>query len=169
MNKFEDSTLCPVPREQRPFYEYLNQKKSILVGWVKLNETSYIIKFFVTLFVIFTFSFPIINLFVSFSYYPVESLIIGLVFSLIIESLVYFNYFINWSYIGKRLFEDTVFYEQSGWYDGKIWIKPTTILRHERLLYHYQLVPLINRIKKTLQLILLSIIILLCIFFLFLY
>nr|YP_010451142.1 hypothetical protein Ycf36 [Vischeria punctata]UTV00923.1 hypothetical protein Ycf36 [Vischeria punctata] len=169
MKKLNNFNLCPVPREQRPFYEYINQKKSILLSWVKLNENGYTTNFFFTLFVIFTFSFSLINLFVSFSYYPVESIVLSFVFSLIIESLLYLNFFLGWTYIGRRLVQDKVVYEESGWYDGKIWIKPIIILRHERLLYHYQLIPLINRIKKTLQLILLSIVILVCTFFLFIY
>lgn len=169
MKKLNNFNLCPVPREQRPFYEYINRKKSILLSWVKLNENGYTTNFFFTLFVIFTFSFSLINLFVSFSYYPVESIVLSFVFSLIIESLLYLNFFLGWTYIGRRLVQDKVVYEESGWYDGKIWIKPIIILRHERLLYHYQLIPLINRIKKTLQLILLSIVILVCTFFLFLY
>lgn len=59
------------------------------------------------------------------------------------------------------------FYEESGWYDGRIWIKPPSILRHERLLYHYQLVPLISRLRKTLQIILLGIVVVTSLLFLF--
>jgi len=57
--------------------------------------------------------------------------------------------------------------EESGWYDGRIWIKPPSILRHERLLYHYQLVPLITRLNKTLQFLILGIVFVLALLFLF--
>lgn len=166
MGKFNLFILCPVPREQRPFYEYLRRKQSSLLGWVKLNEIGYTKKFFSTLLIIFLLSFPLINWFINFTYDPFQTIIANFIVSLTIQALIYFYFFLAWTYTGRRLFSAKVFYEESGWFDGRVWTKPPTILRHERLLYHYQLLPIVTRIGKTLRLICVSIAILVTLLFL---
>ena len=160
MNRIDWFVLCPVPRDQRPFYEYIRRKQSNLVGWVGLNESGYASRFFVTLLALFSLSFPITSWIVSFSYYPLESFLINLIFCLAVQALIYGYFFVAWVYAGRRLLAAKVWYEESGWYDGKVWIKPPSILRHERLLYHYQLVPLVTRLGKTLRLIVVAIVVL---------
>ena len=167
MNKMEWFVLCPVPKEQRPFYEYIKRKDSSFLGWVGLNETRYTNRFFLMLGTIFTLLFPITCWFISFNSYPLQTLLFNLLLSLSFQSLIYGYFFITWIYAGKRLVAAKVFYEESGWYDGRIWIKPPSILRHERLLYHYQLVPLITRLRKTLQIIILNLVIVASLLFLF--
>jgi len=167
MNKMEWFVLCPVPKEQRPFYEYIKRKDSSFLGWVGLNETRYTNRFFLMLGTIFTLLLPITCWFISFNSYPLQTLLFNLLLSLSFQSLIYGYFFITWIYAGKRLVAAKVFYEESGWYDGRIWIKPPSILRHERLLYHYQLVPLITRLRKTLQIIILNLVIVGSLLFLF--
>lgn len=168
MNDFDWFTKCPVPREQRPFYEYIKRKESIILGWVSLNQSKYAKRFFVTFFTVFIIFFPITNWLLPFQYYPVQNLLMNLLNSFIGLAILYLYFFISWFYAGKRLVEAKVWYEESGWYDGRVWIKPPSILKHERLLYHYQLVPLVKRLKNTLRLIFLSIVLLLLLlFFLF--
>lgn len=168
MNEFDWFIRCPVPRDQRPFYEYLKRKQSILLGWVTLNQFKYTRRFFVTFLLFFIIFFPITSWSISFSYYPFQTILVNLLLTLGGLALIYSYFFIAWFYAGRRLLEAKVWYEESGWYDGKIWIKPPTILKHERLLYHYQLVPLVKRLKKTLKIIFISIgLILLVLFFLF--
>ena len=167
MNKMDWFVLCPVPKEQRPFYEYIKRKDSTFLGWVGLNEAGYRNRFFLMLTGIFMLILPITCWFISFNYYPLQTLLVNLLISLSFQSLVYGYFFVTWLYAGKRLVAAKVFYEESGWYDGRIWIKPPSILRHERLLYHYQLVPLIARLRKTLQIIILSIIIVISLLLLF--
>lgn len=45
MNKMDWFVLCPVPKDQRPFYEYIKRKDSTFLGWVGLNETLYTTRF----------------------------------------------------------------------------------------------------------------------------
>jgi hypothetical protein len=153
MKKFNEFIVCPVPRDQRPFFEYLKSRKSNFVGWVGLNEVGYTQKFFIALFFNTVLSFSLINYFISILDYPIRFLLITFLISLILQSLLYCYFFINWKYIGSRLVERKVFYEESGWYSEKVWIKPETVLKQELVLYNYQLIPLITRIKKTLQLV----------------
>jgi hypothetical protein len=167
MNKMDWFILCPVPRDQRPFYEYIKRKDSSILGWVGLNEFNYKLRFFITLGGIFTLILPFTSWFINLSYYPVQTLLVNLLISLTFQSLLYGYFFVTWVYAGKRLVAAKVWYEESGWYDGRVWIKPPSILRHERLLYHYQLLPLIKRLAKTLQFLVLAGVIVFSLIFLF--
>ncbi len=169
MSKMDWFVLCPVPRDQRPFYEYIKRKQSTLLGFVGLNEIGYTNRFFSILLGLFVFTLPVTSWFISITYYPFQTILINLLLCLIIESLIYGYFYITWLYAGKRLVAAKVWYEESGWYDGRVWIKPPSILRHERLLYHYQLVPLVNRLNKTLRLIVVGIIFVSALLFLFVY
>ena len=33
----------------------------------------------------------------------------------------------GWSYVGDRLLSAVIPYEESGWYDGQMWVKPTEV------------------------------------------
>jgi hypothetical protein len=46
--------------------------------------------------------------------------------------------------------EATVPYEESGWYDGQVWIKPPEILLQDRLVGTYEIYPGIIRLQITL-------------------
>jgi len=52
----------------------------------------------------------------------------------------------------KRLLSATVFYEESGWYDGQLWIKTAEIMTKDRLVGLYELNPCMTRISYTLAL-----------------
>ena len=160
MKKINWAILCPVPKEQRPFYEYIKRKQSIFLGFITTNETKYTTRFFTFLIGLYIMSLPLVLWAIPISYYPFQTLIFNLFFSFILEGILYLYFFFTWIYAGKRLVAAKVWYEESGWYDGKIWIKPPSVLKHERLLYHYQLMPLIARLTKTLQFIFLCIILL---------
>ena len=44
----------------------------------------------------------------------------------------------------------TVAYEESGWYDGQIWVKTPEILIKDKLAAQYQVKPILDKIKNTL-------------------
>jgi hypothetical protein len=44
----------------------------------------------------------------------------------------------GWSYVGDRLLSAVIPYEESGWYDGQMWVKPPEILARDRLLGSYK-------------------------------
>nr|YP_008519847.1 conserved hypothetical plastid protein [Microchloropsis salina]AGI99201.1 conserved hypothetical plastid protein [Microchloropsis salina] len=169
MNRMDWFVLCPVPRDQRPFYEYIKRKDSSILGWVSLNESNYARRFFLSLTGIFSITLPLTSWFISIVYYPYQTILISTCVTLAIQTIIYGYFFITWFYAGKRLVAAKVWYEESGWYDGRIWIKPPSILRHERLLYHYQLVPLITRLTKTLQFLSLSMVFVISLLFLIVY
>lgn len=169
MNEFEWFVRCPVPREQRPFYEYLKQKQSTFFSWVTLNQFQYWQRLITTFFALFFLFLPLTLKTISFSSYPLESFYVNLVFSLFALAIVYLYILSGWFYAATRLKDAKVWYEESGWYDGKVWVKPPAILKHERLLYHYQLLPLLTRVKKTVITLVITLSILTSIFFFFFY
>ncbi|MEM8832379.1 MAG: CGLD27 family protein, partial [Cyanobacteria bacterium P01_G01_bin.19] len=57
--------------------------------------------------------------------------------------------YLGWKYIKDRLKSDRIFYEESGWYDGQTWIKPTAMLNRDRLVASYEIEPILNRLQKT--------------------
>ncbi|KAJ0454141.1 hypothetical protein HanIR_Chr15g0736821 [Helianthus annuus] len=56
----------------------------------------------------------------------------------------------GWSYVGDRLLSAVIPYEESGWYDGQMWVKPPEILACDRLLGSYKVKPVIKLLKQTL-------------------
>ncbi|KAG6768157.1 hypothetical protein POTOM_027054 [Populus tomentosa] len=61
-----------------------------------------------------------------------------------------FNPSRGWSYVGDRLLSAVIPYEESGWYDGQMWVKPTEVLARDRLLGSYKVKPVIKMLKQTL-------------------
>ncbi|KAF6165251.1 hypothetical protein GIB67_030433 [Kingdonia uniflora] len=57
---------------------------------------------------------------------------------------------LGWSYVGDRLLSAVVPYEESGWYDGQMWVKPPEVLARDRLLGSYKVKPVIKLMKQTL-------------------
>ncbi|KAH1267215.1 Protein CONSERVED IN THE GREEN LINEAGE AND DIATOMS 27, chloroplastic [Glycine soja] len=56
----------------------------------------------------------------------------------------------GWSYVGDRLLSAVIPYEESGWYDGQMWVKPPEILARDRLLGSYKVKPVVKLLKQTL-------------------
>ena len=57
--------------------------------------------------------------------------------------------YLGWSYVCDRLAGATIFYEESGWYDGQTWTKPQEILTRDRLIVTYQIQPILKRLQRT--------------------
>jgi hypothetical protein len=57
----------------------------------------------------------------------------------------------GWSYVGDRLLSAVIPYEESGWYDGQMWVKPPEVSLNS--LSHIPLLPKkVNRTKVPLHL-----------------
>jgi len=57
--------------------------------------------------------------------------------------------YLGWLYVRDRLYSTTVFYEESGWYDGQTWIKPQEVLSRDRLIVTYDIKPILQRLQFT--------------------
>lgn len=142
--------ICPVPKEQRPLNEYQKIKESHNFTWCIKGKDVYV----KSLFYMFISSFILSSLllivssfsFTNIKYFFIYSLI-GAIISMIFLCL---RLYLGWNYIYNRLMEATVPYEESGWYDGQIWIKPPEVLIQDRLIGTYEIYPGLSRLHLTL-------------------
>nr|YP_009295658.1 conserved hypothetical plastid protein [Mastocarpus papillatus]AOL58142.1 conserved hypothetical plastid protein [Mastocarpus papillatus] len=147
---FITKDICPVPFDQQPLNEYIALKKSCFFSWSILSIDKYIRRicniFFSLFIVLYACIYSTIisnkNILRICCY---DVFIITFIFIVIFTRL-----YLGWSYIVKRLVSSTVFYEESGWYDGQIWIKNIESITKDRLIGLYEVVPFINRIKYSL-------------------
>nr|YP_010904092.1 hypothetical protein REQ00_pgp082 [Caulacanthus ustulatus]WCH57343.1 hypothetical protein [Caulacanthus ustulatus] len=149
---FLPKNLCPVPFDQQPLNEYIALKKSCFFAWSILSLKKYIS----IVFVLFNFFLILLSPFIRLIIYNQVTLFRFILYDITSVNLIFVFIFIRlylgWSYILKRLFSATVFYEESGWYDGQIWIKTVESLTKDRLIGLYEVYPLIVRTKYGLLL-----------------
>nr|YP_009392705.1 hypothetical protein [Bostrychia tenella]ARW61267.1 hypothetical protein [Bostrychia tenella] len=140
---------CPVPFDQQPVNEYLALKRYWLFSWSTYNTNKYV----TTVFFVFLFLFFVVGFFIFYIYSNNVNIcklcILNFLVCDIILFFIFMRLYLGWSYIMKRLMSATIFYEESGWYDGQIWIKTSEYLIQDRLIGLYQIMPLIQRIKYT--------------------
>lgn len=142
--------ICPVPFDQQPLNEYKALENSLLFFW----STKTLKDFISYLLIIFVSSLSI-SLLGEILLFGTKQLTIAkgiksIFISTCLLEIILTRLLLGWSYVLKRLLSPTIFYEESGWYDGQIWIKPAENLTQDRLIGIYQLTPLVDRIKYSL-------------------
>jgi len=60
------------------------------------------------------------------------------------------NMYNGWTYVEDRLLSATVEYEETGWYDGQVYVKDPEMLARDRLLGMYTVRPVVETLRKTL-------------------
>lgn len=140
---------CPVPENQRPENEYKSLKKSVGFAWTYNNKS-----FIKNLTVLFTLTY-ITSVLLLLSSYKIdrnfhELLIYIPTLANILSILVTLRSYLGWKYVYTRLLQATVSYEESGWYDGQVWVKTSDILLKDRLIGTYELLPILKRLRVTL-------------------
>nr|BDA99169.1 photosystem I assembly protein Ycf36 [Hemiselmis andersenii] len=141
---------CPVPLDQRPMNEYSSLKESTFFTWTTKTIEGYLKQIVILITAIYGLTGAIINSSFSNSEAKVNVILYTLVFGTFFLSLIFLRVYLGWLYIYERLVKATVTYEESGWYDGQVWIKPPEILIQDTLVATYELLPIINRIKISL-------------------
>jgi hypothetical protein len=143
-----------VPKDQIPAVEYIQLKNSLEFTWT----TQGIIPFFKTILLIS--GVIILLLALVFSYktdietHKVEFLIKIGISSTTILICIMLRFYLAWEYIYTRLNLATITYEESGWYDGQVWIKPRESLLKDKLIATYEVLPITKRLKSSLILLL---------------
>ena len=143
---------CPVPKEQRPINEYMELGQSNFFNWPFLPPSLYkkkIAQVFITCFII---SLPFSSLFFSVAQSPLKFVLINFFVNTTLLMLLLIRILLGWNYIKQRLYNSTIFYEESGWYDGRVWVKSKNILVQDRLIHAYQVVPAIKKLIRTILL-----------------
>lgn len=142
---------CPVPYNQRPSNEYLSVKNSFQFSWIFQTSQNFVKSLMKPIMI----NYCIVYLVILNIYGQNTSLntkIIGELFLLTsILSIIYFlQGYLACRYVYDRLMMSTITYEESGWYDGQIWVKSKEVLVQDRLIGIYELQPKITRMQTVL-------------------
>uniref|UniRef100_A0A5B7BJ56 DUF1230 family protein n=1 Tax=Davidia involucrata TaxID=16924 RepID=A0A5B7BJ56_DAVIN len=140
-----------VPFEQRPVNEYSALKDGILYSWGELSPGPFFLRLGGLWLVTFTvLGVPIAAASFNPAREPLQFVLAAGTGTLFIVSLIVLRIYLGWSYVGDRLLSAVIPYEESGWYDGQMWVKPPEILARDRLLGSYKVKPVIKLLKQTL-------------------
>ena len=141
------NSKCPVPKEQQPTNEYLELSNSMFFSLPKSNKKYTIV--LLTIWIIFFLLFLIISS--GSAYYSDNNskyILISLFSSLSAPLLISIRLILGWNHIYKRLISEKVEYEESGWYDGQIWIKPIPLKEKESLIASLEVKPILKKISQ---------------------
>ena len=143
---------CPVPKEQQPTNEFIELSKSIVFSWPKTKKslTLVLIKFWVGAFVLFI---VISSGSIYFKTSLTKYILLSFFSSLSIPLLISIRLYIGWNHVFKRLTSEKVEYEESGWYDGKVWIKPLVLKEKESLIASIEVKPILKNLIQILSII----------------
>tara|TARA_Y100000766_G_scaffold234932_1_gene210119 strand:+ start:637 stop:1131 length:495 start_codon:yes stop_codon:yes gene_type:complete len=143
---------CPVPKDQQPTNEFIELSKSRIFSWPKSKKALSLIllKFWAGTFFIFVF---ISSGSVYFETSLARYILLSFFSSLSIPLLFSIRLFLGWNHIFKRLTSEKVEYEESGWYDGQIWIKPVNLKEKESLIALLEVKPILKNLTQIISLI----------------
>ncbi|KAL8166514.1 hypothetical protein V2J09_008013 [Rumex salicifolius] len=148
-------TDCPVPQEQQPLNEYHTLSSSFPFSWAASSDPIEVVsRLFAT-----GVSFALLvglpvswfgSGFGSSEPEPLRLLLGSVSSGVFVTTLAVVRMYLGWAYVGNRLLSATVEYEETGWYDGQIWVKTPEVLTRDRLLGSFQVKPILNRLKNIL-------------------
>ncbi|KVH89909.1 uncharacterized protein ycf36 [Cynara cardunculus var. scolymus] len=145
-------TDCPVPPEQQPINEYQSLSTSSPFSWASGDFVEYCSRLLATgvgfaLFV----GLPVSWYgSVGVGWEPIQRILGAVCSGIFAVTLAVVRMYLGWAYVGNRLLSATVEYEETGWYDGQIWVKTAEVLARDRLLGSFTVKPVLNRLKNTL-------------------
>ena len=143
---------CPVPKDQQPTNEFIELSKSKIFSLPKSKKSfSFILlKFWAATFFLFI---VISSGSVYFETYTLRYVLLSFFSSLSLPFLFSIRLYLGWNHIFKRLTSEKVEYEESGWYDGQIWIKPVNLKEKESLIALIEVKPILKNLIQILSLI----------------
>ncbi len=148
MNQFN----CPVPKDQQPTNEFIELSKSKIFTWPKSKKSFSLIllKFWIGTFFIFV---VISSGSAYFETSTLRYILLSFFSSLSLPFLFSIRLYLGWNHIFKRLTSEKVEYEESGWYDGQIWIKPVKLKEKESLIALLEVKPILKNLIQILSII----------------
>ena len=147
-----NESICPVPKDQQPTNEFIELSKSKIFSWPKSKKSFSVIlfKFWLATFLIFV---VISSGSVYFETSILRYILLSFFSSLSLPFLLSIRLYLGWNHIFKRLTSEKVEYEESGWYDGQIWIKPVNLKEKESLIALLEVKPILKNLIQILSLI----------------
>mgnify|MGYP001486021963 CR=1 FL=1 len=144
---------CPVPKEQQPTNEFIELSKSNIFSWPKSKKSliTILIKFWLATFVLFL---VISSGSIYFKTSILKYILLSLFSSLCVPLLLSIRLYLGWNHVFKRLTSEKVEYEESGWYDGQIWIKPLNLKEKESLIASIEVKPILRNLIQISSIIL---------------
>ncbi|KIZ00283.1 Uncharacterized protein ycf36 [Monoraphidium neglectum] len=145
------AAACPVPKDQQPIFQLkeLQEDETFDLARRPLPQFSLsLAKSFGAFF--FLMGLPVSCFTFEFSKEPAQCLLSAAAGSLFIVTVLVWRMYLGWDHVGARLQAATVPYEETGWYDGQLWVKTPEILARDRLAFAYQIRPTMARLKSTL-------------------
>ena len=139
------NSKCPVPKEQQPTNEFIELSNSRIFALPKSNKKYLFILGLVWAITFFIFL-VISSGSVYFSINLTKYLLISFFSSLLGPLLITIRLFLGWNHIYTRLNSESVEYEESGWYDGQIWIKPPALKEKESLIASLEVKPILENL-----------------------
>ena len=148
MNEFK----CPVPKEQQPTNEFIELSKSNIFSLPKSKKifSFLLIKFWIGTFIVFL---AISSGSIFFETSTLKYILLSFFSSLSFPFLFSLRLYLGWNHIFKRLTSEKVEYEESGWYDGQIWIKPIKLKEKESLIASLEVKPILKNLIQILSII----------------
>ena len=143
-----NESKCPVPRDQQPTNEFIELSKSITFSWPKTKKSLILvlIKFWMFGFVLFLL---ISSGSIYFKTSILKYILLSFFSSLSIPLLISIRLYLGWNHIFKRLTSEKIEYEESGWYDGQVWIKPVVLKEKESLIASIEVKPILTNLIQT--------------------
>ena len=143
---------CPVPKDQQPTNEFIELSKSKIFSLPKSKKSlSFIlIQYWLGTFIIFL---VISSGSVYFETSTLKYILLSFFSSLSFPFLFSLRLYLGWNHIFKRLTSEKIEYEESGWYDGQIWIKPVNLKEKESLIALLEVKPILKILIQTISLI----------------
>ena len=147
-----NESKCPVPREQQPTNEFIELSKSTIFSWHKTKKSliSVLIRFWVGAFVLFLI---ISSGSIYFKTSILKYILLSFFSSLSIPFLISIRLYLGWQHVFKRLTSERVEYEESGWYDGQVWIKPLVLKEKESLIASIEVKPILKNLIQIISII----------------
>ncbi|EDX84022.1 conserved hypothetical protein [Synechococcus sp. PCC 7335] len=149
IKKSSISARCPVPVDQIPIKEYESMSQSWFYRWGARSLQGYLVPI-ISLWLL---SWLVVGPMAAVSFVPaklpLQFMISASLGALILPVLALVQLYIGWNHVCDRLSGQSVFYEESGWYDGQVWEKPEEIFNRDRLIADYQVKPILLRLQKT--------------------
>ena len=141
---------CPVPAEQQPLNEYQDVRESWFYGWGSRDLAGYLKPVAILWLVGWVVAGPMAAASFAPAKHPLSFSLSGALGALVLPVLALLQLYVGWAHVGGRLRETTVPYEESGWYDGQLWVKPEEVSNRDRLIVDYEVQPVLQRIRRTL-------------------
>ena len=143
---------CPVPKDQQPTNEFIELSKSKIFSLPKSKKSFslILIKYWVGTFIIFL---AISSGSVYFETSTLKYILLSFFSSLSFPFLFSLRLYLGWNHIFKRLTSEKIEYEESGWYDGQIWIKPLHLKEKESLIALLEVKPILKNLIQIISLI----------------